>query len=43
MLAPRATGFDENESAASRPQEVIDCFLRTRKDVIVLDDTLIFG
>jgi carbamoyltransferase len=33
------TSFDENEPVVCRPQEAIDCFLRTRMDVLVLGAT----
>ncbi len=35
------TSFNENEPVVCQPQEALDCFLRTRMDVLVLDDTLI--
>jgi carbamoyltransferase len=35
------TSFNENEPVVCRPAEAIDCFLRTRMDVLVLGDTLI--
>ena len=35
------TGFNENEPVVCRPAEAIDCFLRTKMDVLVLGDTLI--
>lgn len=35
------TSFNENEPVVCRPEEAIDCFLRTRMDVLVLGDTLI--
>jgi carbamoyltransferase len=30
------TSFNENEPVVCRPAEAIDCFLRTRMDVLVL-------
>ncbi len=30
------TSFNENEPVVCRPQEALDCFLRTRMDVLVL-------
>jgi carbamoyltransferase len=30
-----------NEPVVCRPEEAIDCFLRTKMDVLVLGDTLI--
>jgi carbamoyltransferase len=35
------TSFNENEPVVCQPQEALDCFLRTKMDVLVLDDTLI--
>ena len=35
------TSFNENEPVVCRPAEAIDCFLRTKMDVLVLGDTLI--
>ena len=35
------TRFNENEPVVCRPEEAIDCFLRTKMDVLVLGDTLI--
>jgi carbamoyltransferase len=35
------TSFNDNEPIVCRPQEALDCFLRTRMDVLVLGDTLI--
>ncbi len=35
------TSFNENEPVVCRPAEAIDCFLRTRMDVLVLGDVLI--
>jgi carbamoyltransferase len=35
------TSFNENEPIVCRPAEALDCFLRTRMDVLVLGDTMI--
>ena len=35
------TSFNENEPVVCRPAEALDCFLRTKMDVLVLGDTLI--
>jgi carbamoyltransferase len=35
------TSFNENEPVVCRPQEALDCFLRTRMDVLVLGNVLI--
>ena len=35
------TSFNDNEPIVCRPQEAIDCFLRTRMDTLVLGDFLI--
>jgi carbamoyltransferase len=35
------TSFNENEPVVCRPQEALDCFLRTDMDVLVLGDTFI--
>lgn len=35
------TSFNENEPVVCRPEEALDCFLRTRMDVLVLGNTLI--
>lgn len=35
------TSFNENEHIICRPQEVLDCFLRTKMDVLVLGDWVI--
>jgi carbamoyltransferase len=35
------TSFNDNEPIVCRPEEALDCFLRTRMDVLVLGDTLI--
>jgi carbamoyltransferase len=35
------TSFNENEPVVCKPEEALDCFLRTRMDVLVLGDYLI--
>ena len=35
------TSFNDNEPIVCRPEEAINCFLRTRMDVLVLGNTLI--
>lgn len=35
------TSFNENEPVVCRPEEALDCFLRTQMDVLVLGDYLI--
>jgi carbamoyltransferase len=35
------TSFNENEPIVCQPHEALDCFLRTRMDVLVLNDTVI--
>jgi len=35
------TSFNDNEPIVCRPEEAIDCFLRTKMDVLVLGDLLI--
>ncbi|MDB5440502.1 MAG: Carbamoyltransferase [Caulobacteraceae bacterium] len=35
------TSFNENEPVVCQPQEALNCFLRTRMDVLVLGDTFI--
>jgi carbamoyltransferase len=35
------TSFNENEPIVHQPAEALDCFLRTRMDVLVLGDTVI--
>jgi carbamoyltransferase len=36
------TSFNENEPVVCQPQEAIDCFLRTKMDVLVLGSHLIY-
>ncbi len=35
------TSFNENEPVVCRPEEALDCFLRTRMDVLVLGDWMV--
>ena len=35
------TSFNENEPIVRTPREALDCFLRTRMDLLVLDDTVV--
>lgn len=35
------TSFNENEPVVCRPEEALDCFLRTRMDVLVLGETVV--
>jgi carbamoyltransferase len=35
------TSFNENEPVVCRPQEALDCFLRTKMDVLVLGETMV--
>ncbi len=35
------TSFNENEPGVCRPEEALDCFLRTRMDVLVLGDWMV--
>jgi carbamoyltransferase len=35
------TSFNENEPIVDTPEQALDCFLRTRMDVIVIHDTMI--
>jgi carbamoyltransferase len=35
------TSFNENEPVVCRPEEALDCFLRTNMDVLVLGETII--
>ena len=32
------TSFNENEPVACRPEEALDCFLRTKMDVLVIEN-----
>jgi carbamoyltransferase len=35
------TSFNENEPVVCEPKEALDCFLRTKMDVLVMDDTIL--
>ena len=35
------TSFNENEPVVCRPEEALDCFLRTKMDVLVLGDFVV--
>ena len=35
------TSFNENEPVVCRPQEALDCFLRTKMDVLVMANTIV--
>jgi carbamoyltransferase len=35
------TSFNENEPVVCRPKEALDCFLRTKMDMLVLGNTII--
>jgi carbamoyltransferase len=35
------TSFNENEPIVNRPEEALDCFLRTKMDVLVLGHTMV--
>jgi carbamoyltransferase len=35
------TSFNENEPVVCRPEEALDCFLRTKMDLLVINDTII--
>ena len=35
------TSFNDNEPIVCRPEEAIECFLRTKMDVLVLGDMLV--
>jgi carbamoyltransferase len=35
------TSFNENEPIVCTPAQALDCFLRTRMDLLVLEDTVI--
>ncbi len=35
------TSFNENEPVVCRPEEALDCFLRTKMDMLVLGRTVI--
>ena len=35
------TSFNENEPVVCKPKEALDCFLRTKMDVLVMGDTIL--
>ena len=35
------TAFNENEPVVCRPEEALDCFLRTQMDVLVMGDWVV--
>jgi carbamoyltransferase len=35
------TSFNENEPVVCKPEEALDCFLRTKMDLLVLGDWVI--
>jgi carbamoyltransferase len=35
------TSFNENEPVVCEPREALDCFLRTKMDVLVMEDTIL--
>jgi carbamoyltransferase len=35
------TSFNENEPVVCRPEEAVDCFLRTEMDVLVIGDIML--
>jgi carbamoyltransferase len=35
------TSFNENEPVVCQPAEALDCFVRTKMDVLVLGETVI--
>src|SRR6185312_11832684 len=35
------TSFNENEPVVCEPKEALDCFLRTKMDVLVMQDTML--
>ena len=35
------TSFNENEPVVCQPKEALDCFLRTKMDLLVLDDVIV--
>jgi carbamoyltransferase len=36
------TSFNENEPVVCRPEEALDCFLRTKMDLLVLGNYLVW-
>jgi carbamoyltransferase len=35
------TSFNENEPVVCEPKEALDCFLRTRMDVLIMGETIL--
>jgi carbamoyltransferase len=35
------TSFNENEPIVSKPEEALDCFLRTKMDTLVMENYII--
>ena len=35
------TSFNENEPVVCKPEEALDCFLRTKMDVLVIGDWIV--
>jgi carbamoyltransferase len=35
------TSFNENEPVVCKPQEALDCFLRTKMDVLVMGEWVV--
>jgi len=35
------TSFNENEPVVCEPKEALECFLRTRMDLLVMGDTVV--
>jgi carbamoyltransferase len=35
------TSFNENEPVVCRPEEALDCFLRTKMDMLVMGDWVV--
>ncbi|MBN4062520.1 carbamoyltransferase, partial [Bacteroidales bacterium AH-315-I05] len=36
------TSFNENEPIVNSPQEALDCFLRTKMDMLVLENFVVY-
>jgi carbamoyltransferase len=36
------SSFNENEPVVCEPKEALDCFLRTRMDVLIMGETILF-
>src|SRR5256886_11878690 len=36
------TSFNENEPVVCRPEEALECFLRTKMDVLIVGDVVIY-